>query len=89
MKLNVVSWNMAAQWSWNVKEDDDVCGICHSAYDGCCPTCKMPGDDCPLIWGECSHVFHLHCIMTWFQNSTHGESCPMDRKPWQTATANT
>ncbi|KAG2190487.1 hypothetical protein INT46_004927 [Mucor plumbeus] len=87
MKINVVSWTMAAQWSWDVKEGDDVCGICHSEYDGCCPTCKRPGDDCPLIWGECSHVFHLHCIMTWFQSSTRGETCPMDRTPWQTAKA--
>ncbi|CEP15202.1 hypothetical protein [Parasitella parasitica] len=87
MKINVISWTMAAQWSWDVKDEDDVCGICHSDYDGCCPNCKRPGDDCPLIWGECSHVFHLHCIETWFQSSTREESCPMDRKPWQTAKA--
>ena len=87
MKIKVKSWNMVAQWSWYVKEDDDVCGICYSEYDACCPTCKMPGDECPLIWGECTHVFHLHCIMTWFQNSTHGERCPMDRQPWNTASA--
>lgn len=29
-------------------EDDDVCGICRLAYEACCPTCKVPGDDCPL-----------------------------------------
>ena len=28
--------------------DDDVCGICRVAYDGCCPDCKTPGDGCPL-----------------------------------------
>lgn len=28
--------------------DGDVCGICRVAYEGCCPACKVPGDDCPL-----------------------------------------
>lgn len=87
MKIKVESCTMVAEWAWDVKEGDDVCGICHSAYDGCCPNCKRPGDDCPLVWGECSHVFHLHCILTWFRSSTRGESCPMDRTPWQTAKA--
>lgn len=87
MKIKVESCTMVAEWAWDVKEGDDVCGICHSAYDGCCPNCKRPGDDCPLVWGECSHVFHLHCILTWFQSSTREETCPMDRTPWQTAKA--
>ncbi|KAI9365758.1 RING/U-box [Pilaira anomala] len=87
MKVKINSWNMVATWSWDVKENDDVCGICHSEYDHCCPNCKMPGDDCPLIWGECKHVFHLHCLMTWFQSSTNDERCPMDRTAWKTATA--
>lgn len=88
MKINIKSWNMAAEWSWNIlREGEDSCSICHSKYDACCPTCKMPGDDCPLMWGECSHVFHLHCIVTWFQTSPNGERCPMDRKPWRIAPA--
>lgn len=29
-------------------EDEDVCGICRVAFDGCCPDCKVPGDACPL-----------------------------------------
>ena len=28
--------------------EGDVCGICRIPFEGCCPTCKMPGDDCPL-----------------------------------------
>ncbi len=30
------------------EEEEDVCGICRVPYDGCCPDCKLPGDDCPL-----------------------------------------
>jgi anaphase-promoting complex subunit 11 len=35
----------------NANDDDDeedVCGICRVAFEGCCPNCKVPGDDCPL-----------------------------------------
>ncbi len=30
------------------EEDYGPCAICHSDYDSACPTCKVPGDDCPL-----------------------------------------
>jgi anaphase-promoting complex subunit 11 len=29
-------------------EEEDVCGICRVAFEGTCPNCKIPGDDCPL-----------------------------------------
>ena len=28
--------------------EDDVCGICRVQFDGTCPTCKYPGDECAL-----------------------------------------
>ena len=38
---------------WNTDNHDpndegDVCGIRLVPYEGCCPLCKMPVDDCPL-----------------------------------------
>lgn len=55
MKVAVKRWNAVAQWRWdtgNAEQDDDgegdVCGICRVPYEGCCPSCKMPGEDCPL-----------------------------------------
>ncbi|ORZ20423.1 anaphase-promoting complex subunit Apc11 [Absidia repens] len=88
MKVKIKSWTMAAYWTWDVKEDD-LCGICHNAYDACCPQCSMPGDDCSLVWGQCSHVFHLHCIEQWLASQTNGGTCPMDRKTWSTVSAAT
>jgi anaphase-promoting complex subunit 11 len=41
------------------------------AFDGCCPDCKMPGDDCPIVWGECSHPFHMHCIVKWINSQVN------------------
>ncbi|KAK8844675.1 hypothetical protein IAR55_006524 [Kwoniella newhampshirensis] len=66
-------------------EDEDVCGICQNAYEGTCPECRVPGDDCPLIWGECTHIFHMHCLLKWIDTESSKQQCPMDRRPWVTA----
>ncbi|GAA5964858.1 hypothetical protein JCM8115_000129 [Rhodotorula mucilaginosa] len=66
-------------------DDDDVCGICRVAFDGCCPDCKIPGDGCPPVWGECTHVFHLHCLTKWLATESSKGQCPMDRRQWVTA----
>ncbi|CAJ1977894.1 unnamed protein product [Sphenostylis stenocarpa] len=39
-------WHAVAWWTWDAQ--DETCGICRMAFDGCCPDCKLPGDDCPL-----------------------------------------
>ncbi|KAL6140118.1 hypothetical protein ACLB2K_058419 [Fragaria x ananassa] len=48
-------WHAVAAWTWDAQ--DETCGICRMAFDGCCPDCKLPGDDCPLIWGACNMHF--------------------------------
>uniref|UniRef100_A0A0E0CZE5 Anaphase-promoting complex subunit 11 RING-H2 finger domain-containing protein n=1 Tax=Oryza meridionalis TaxID=40149 RepID=A0A0E0CZE5_9ORYZ len=63
MKVKILQWHSVASWTWDAQ--DETCGICRMAFDGCCPDCKFPGDDCPLIWGSCNHAFHLHCILKW------------------------
>ncbi|EPZ34667.1 TPR-like protein [Rozella allomycis CSF55] len=86
----VIGWKTAAIWKWNV--EDDVCGICRAPFEGCCPECKIPGDDCSLskmvvvyfiVWGACKHCFHLHCLMTWLQSQNEKQQCPMCRQEWQ------
>lgn len=47
MKVTIKEWNAVATWRWDMP-DDDVCGICRVQFDGTCPTCKFPGDDCAL-----------------------------------------
>ncbi|KAJ7522078.1 hypothetical protein O6H91_19G082400 [Diphasiastrum complanatum] len=75
------SWHAVASWTWDAH--DDACGICRMAFDGCCPDCKMPGDDCPLIWGACNHAFHLHCILKWVNSQSPRPQCPMCRREWK------
>ena len=94
-----------------VEEEEDLCGICQVAFEGCCPECKVPGDDCPLslfpplfltknhtqnplpiffffffflktVWGECTHIFHMHCLLKWISQESSKQACPMDRQPW-------
>ncbi|RUS81529.1 hypothetical protein EGW08_010699, partial [Elysia chlorotica] len=74
-------WTGVATWKWIA--NDDNCGICRMAFDGCCPDCKLPGDDCPLVWGQCSHVFHMHCIVKWLQSQSTNSPCPMCRQEWK------
>ena len=46
-----------------------------------CPRCKVPGDDCVPIQGQCLHHFHLHCILKWTEEGS-SEDCPLCRKKW-------
>ena len=43
---------------------DDICAICHEDFSGDLYT--LP---------ECSHIFHTHCIMTWFRMKK--TTCPL------------
>uniref|UniRef100_A0A0E0Q747 Anaphase-promoting complex subunit 11 n=1 Tax=Oryza rufipogon TaxID=4529 RepID=A0A0E0Q747_ORYRU len=81
MKVKILQWHGVASWTWDAQ--DETCGICRMAFDGCCPDCKFPGDDCPLIWGSCNHAFHLHCILKWVNSQTSTPLCPMCRREWQ------
>jgi hypothetical protein len=47
MKVTIKKWNAVATWGWDLPEDD-VCGICQVHFDGTCPACKYPGDDCKI-----------------------------------------
>ncbi|KAI3691197.1 hypothetical protein L2E82_49416 [Cichorium intybus] len=76
-----IRWHAVASWTWDAH--DETCGICRMPFDGCCPDCKLPGDDCPLIWGACNHAFHLHCILKWVNSQTPQAHCPMCRREWQ------
>ncbi|KAM1053554.1 hypothetical protein ACFX2I_000979 [Malus domestica] len=37
-----LAWHVVASWTWDAQ--DETCGICRMAFDGCCPDCKLPGD---------------------------------------------
>ncbi|KAH7863436.1 hypothetical protein Vadar_017532 [Vaccinium darrowii] len=52
---NVIEWHALASWTWDAQ--DETCGMLkmkhvgcsRMAFDGGCPDCKLPGDDCPLM----------------------------------------
>ncbi|CAO2633525.1 Anaphase-promoting complex subunit 11 [Lemmus lemmus] len=73
MKVKIKCWKGVATWLWVA--NDENCGICRMAFNGCCPDCKVPGNDCPLVWGQCSHCFHMHCILKWPRGSSRSEPC--------------
>lgn len=81
---NAREYSFLQNYNKDVKLDDeeeiDVCGICRASYNGTCPSCKIPGDSCPLIVGSCNHNFHYHCIVRWLNTSTSKGLCPMCRQ---------
>jgi anaphase-promoting complex subunit 11 len=34
------------------------------------------------VWGQCTHVFHMHCLLKWIDTESSKGQCPMDRRPW-------
>ncbi|TMS23506.1 Anaphase-promoting complex subunit 11 [Larimichthys crocea] len=81
MKVKIRQWSGVASWLWVA--NDENCGICRMPFNGCCPDCKVPGDDCPLVWGQCSHCFHMHCILKWLNSQQVQQQCPMCRQEWK------
>lgn len=80
LDVAVKKWRAVGFWTWNA--GDDVCGICRMPFDGCPPEAKFPGDDSPVVWGQCAHAFHLQCITKWLQ-SQNEQRCPICRRPWE------
>ncbi|KAJ9459086.1 Anaphase-promoting complex subunit 11 [Diplonema papillatum] len=83
MEVTVKSAHSVAMWTWG--QEDDACGICRVSFEACCPNCKYPGDDCPLVTGQCDHSFHMHCIVKWVEHQAQVQrpQCPLCRGDWQ------
>ncbi|KAG5508772.1 hypothetical protein JKF63_05270 [Porcisia hertigi] len=54
------------------------CPICKSAIGKPCAKCTCSIDECAVVIGVCSHIFHQHCLEQWLQGT-----CPLCRGPWQ------
>tara|TARA_B110000977_G_scaffold23845_1_gene28811 strand:- start:3760 stop:4182 length:423 start_codon:yes stop_codon:yes gene_type:complete len=80
--VNIRKWQAVGVWTWNAGDADDVCGICRVAFDACPPDAKFPGDDSPVVWGQCGHAFHLQCITKWLTSQTE-QRCPICRGNWE------
>mmetsp|Transcript_10605 Transcript_10605/g.65411 ORF Transcript_10605/g.65411 Transcript_10605/m.65411 type:complete len:96 (+) Transcript_10605:156-443(+) len=78
--VQVRKWRAVGCWTWNA--GDDVCGICRAPYDACPPEAKFPGDDSPVVWGQCTHAFHLQCINKWLGSQAE-QKCPICRRDWE------
>jgi anaphase-promoting complex subunit 11 len=81
LRVHIQRFHGVAQWSWNA--NDDVCGICQSAFEGTAPGVTLPGDHSPVVWGRCLHAFHLQCVSKWLQSANSKNSCPICRQEWE------
>jgi hypothetical protein len=57
LRVRLKRFHGVAKWTWNA--NDDVCGICHSAFEGVAPGVKYPGDECPVVWGKCGKFIYF------------------------------
>lgn len=48
MKVKILRWSAVAAWRWKGVPEDDLCGICRQQFDATCPSCKFPGEECPI-----------------------------------------
>ncbi|MCO5565633.1 hypothetical protein L7F22_019307 [Adiantum nelumboides] len=90
MKVTVSDWSAVGYWVWDVNNEDDedaICGICQNAFDGVCGTCDEPGDQCPILFGKCTHIFHMHCIIRWTEKMQPEPLCPLCKRKWEEITA--
>jgi anaphase-promoting complex subunit 11 len=81
LKVRINRFHGVAAWSWNA--NDDVCGICQTAFEGTALGVKYPGEDCPVVWGKCGHAFHLQCVSKWLSQPSSKSSCPICRQEWE------
>ena len=66
---------------WNLEILNEECPICRNNILECCVECpNIENSECISIIGECSHVYHLHCIEKWIKTKN---VCPLDNKKWQ------
>ena len=70
MKVTIKEWNAVATWRWDMPEDD-VCGICRVQFDGTCPTCKYPGDECALCM-----VLYYNLSISWLNGTSNWQMWP-------------
>lgn len=60
------------------------CPICRESLQDACLNCNQTDsiqfNECNLVRGICSHMYHAHCIQQWLTRQT---SCPMCSREWE------
>ncbi|KAL7500614.1 hypothetical protein ACHAWT_011246 [Skeletonema menzelii] len=92
LKIKIKRYHGVAKWTWGVSgfnndqddDEDEVCIVCQSAFEGCAPGVKYPGDESPVVFGKCKHAFHLQCVTQWLQSqNSSNPTCPTCRQEWE------
>ncbi|XP_021389883.1 anaphase-promoting complex subunit 11 isoform X2 [Lonchura striata] len=74
MRVRVRSWHGVASWLWVA--NDENCGICRMAFNGCCPDCECGSgtDTGHCARGGADGVFVPQQVQ---------QHCPMCRQEWK------
>ena len=79
-KVTFKKWTAVAVWKWITPNDETECGICRLPFEGCCPDCKFPGDDCALGGCGLTVQFPFHTDRAVDGRGPDPVPCPTGRK---------
>jgi len=81
-RVYVKKWNAVAYWAYG-NIDSDACAICtNELMVPCLTTCEanpQTHEECSVVWGQCGHAYHFHCISKWLVKHS---TCPLDDLEW-------
>uniref|UniRef100_A0A2K5YHJ1 Anaphase-promoting complex subunit 11 RING-H2 finger domain-containing protein n=1 Tax=Mandrillus leucophaeus TaxID=9568 RepID=A0A2K5YHJ1_MANLE len=63
MKVKIKCWNGVATWLWVA--NDENCGICRMAFNGCCPDCPLHGESISRCLGRCPQPVPVLGVPGW------------------------
>ena len=79
-RCTLMKWNAVAYWTFLSHDGDNICSICTVALEERC-LCQCQAnpqftEECTVVYGQCNHSYHNHCIMQWLKKSQKCPKCP-------------
>ncbi len=84
-RVKVKEVTLVGVWKWKAG-DQETCAICKNLLIQSCEECATKESlnnkeiVCEIVWGQCNHAFHDHCISKWVKTKN---TCPLDHKTWE------
>ncbi|KAL0234334.1 hypothetical protein PCE1_001370 [Barthelona sp. PCE] len=82
LPFTIESWSAVAVWRYDVGYES--CPVCKHPLMEPCSNCLSESENttCMVVWGECGHAYHNHCIQRWLDNG-HKTACPLCQVKWE------
>lgn len=82
ISITIKKINAVGKWAYNTTTDN--CAICRNHLSDRCIECYASvcdeTDACTVMWGNCNHTFHTHCVTKWIKTRP---VCPLCNVVWE------